>query len=233
MHPTPIFTNHDKGQALNFAADYPFATLAVNGEEGPVTALVPLTLNKAGDGFLGHVAKANPFWEAAQAAGKGVAVFRGPDAYVSPSSYPSKAEHHKAVPTWNYMAVEIRGQITVQTQADKMGDYLEPLTEKMESHRELPWKISDAPEDYIAKLSSAIIGFSLRVDELNFVEKLSQNKSEPDREGVINSLDTSELANENAVADIMKTSIKNIEVGYRNKRPQALLPRETKVGGKD
>ena len=204
MHPTPIFTNHDKGQALAFAADFPFAMLAVNGEEGPVTALVPLTLNEAGDAFLGHVAKANPFWEAAQAAGKGVAVFRGPDAYVSPSSYPSKADHHKAVPTWNYMAVEIRGQITVQTQADKMGDYLEPLTEKMESHRELPWKISDAPDDYIAKLSSAIIGFSLSVDDLHFVEKLSQNKSEHDREGVITSLEKSAMITDAALAAVMK-----------------------------
>lgn len=204
MHPTPIFTNSDKGQALAFASDFPFAMLAVNGEEGPVTALVPLVYDAAREQFLGHVAKANPFWEAAQTAEKAVAIFHGPDAYISPSSYPSKAEHHKAVPTWNYMAAEIRGEITVQTQAEKMRDYLEPLTDKMESHRELPWKISDAPQAYIEKLSNAIVGFSLSIENITFVEKLSQNKSELDRAGVINALETSTLANENAVANKMK-----------------------------
>jgi len=134
MHPTPIFTNDDRGQALSFAASYPFATLAVNGETGPVTALVPLTLTQEGDTFLGHVAKANPFWKAAQKAGQAVAVFRGPD--------------------------------------------LKSLTARMESHRDLPWKMSDAPADYMVKLSNAIVGFSLSVEAFHFVEKLSQNKSE-------------------------------------------------------
>lgn len=192
MHPTPIFTNHDKGQALSFAADYPFATLAVNGELGPVTALVPLVFDEAREVFIGHVAKANPFWKAAQSSGKAVAVFRGPDAYVSPSAYPSKADHHKAVPTWNYMAVEIRGEIFVETDAGKMADYLMPLTTRMESHREVPWKMSDAPADYMAKLSNAIVGFSLSVDAIHFVEKLSQNKSEADRAGVIADLNKSQ-----------------------------------------
>ncbi len=204
MHPTPIFTNSDKGQALAFAAEFPFAMLAVNGEDGPVTALVPLVYDEAREQFLGHVAKANPFWKAAQTAGKVVVIFRGPDAYISPSSYPSKAEHHKAVPTWNYMAVEIRGEITVQTQADKMRDYLEPLTDEMESHRDLPWKISDAPEDYIAKLSNAIVGFSMSIKSLHFVEKLSQNKSEQDRAGVVAALENSALPTDVAVASVMK-----------------------------
>ncbi len=204
MHPTPIFTNHDKGQALIFAADYPFATLAVNGTAGPVTALVPLVFDDAREVFLGHVAKANPFWKAAQSSGKAVAVFRGPDAYVSPSSYPSKADHHKAVPTWNYMAVEIRGEISVETDAVKMAGYLEPLTTRMESHREEPWKMSDAPADYMAKLSNAIVGFSLSFDAIHFVEKLSQNKSEADRGGVIADLANASDAMSRDVAEIMR-----------------------------
>ena len=204
MHPTPIFTNDDRGQALSFAASYPFATLAVNGETGPVTALVPLTLTQEGDTFLGHVAKANPFWKAAQKAGQAVAVFRGPDAYISPSSYPSKAEHHKAVPTWNYMAVEIRGAISVETEAAKMTEFLKPLTAQMESHRDLPWKMSDAPADYIAKLSNAIVGFSLSVEAFHFVEKLSQNKSEADQRGVMLDLDASGDAGQRALAAAMR-----------------------------
>jgi len=188
MHPTPIFTNDDRGQALSFAASYPFATLAVNGEAGPVTALVPLVYDAKREHFIGHVAKANSFWKAAQKSGQAVAVFRGPDAYISPSFYPSKAEHGKTVPTWNYMAVEIRGE----------------LTDKMESHRDVPWAMSDAPEDYIAKLSAAIVGFSLRIDDITFVEKLSQNKTERDRAGVIHALENSKLSTDVAVASVMK-----------------------------
>ena len=204
MHPTPIFTNDDRGQALSFAASYPFATLAVNGEAGPVTALVPLVYDAKREHFIGHVAKANPFWKAAQISGQAVAVFRGPDAYISPSFYPSKAEHGKTVPTWNYMAVEIRGEIAVQTSAENMRDYLKPLTDKMESHRDVPWAMSDAPEDYIAKLSAAIVGFSLRIDDITFVEKLSQNKTERDRAGVIHALENSKLSTDVAIASVMK-----------------------------
>ena len=204
MHPTLIFTNDDRGQALSFAASYPFATLAVNGEAGPVTALVPLVYDEKKEQFLGHVAKANPFWKAAQIAGKAAAVFRGPDAYISPSSYPSKAAHHKAVPTWNYMAVEIRGAISVETDAAQMANYLQPLTARMESHREVPWKLSDAPEDYIAKLSNAIVGFSLNIKAIHFVEKLSQNKSEADRAGVISDLEAASDAGPRAVAAAMR-----------------------------
>jgi len=168
MHPTPIFTNDDRGQALSFAASYPFATLAVNGEAGPVTALVPLVYDAKREHFIGHVAKANSFWKAAQKSGQAVAVFRGPDA------------------------------------AENMRDYLEPLTDKMESHRDVPWAMSDAPEDYIAKLSAAIVGFSLRIDDITFVEKLSQNKTERDRAGVIHALENSKLSTDVAVASVMK-----------------------------
>lgn len=192
MHPTPIFQNTDKGAALAFAARFPFAVIAVNGEQGPVTALVPLVFDETRQVFLGHVAKSNPFWKTAQRAGKAVSVFRGPDAYISPSSYPSKADHHKAVPTWNYMAVEIRGEITVETDPAAMEAYLKPLTETMESRRDVPWKMSDAPADYMAKLSNAIIGFTLSVGVITFVEKLSQNKSAADREGMIADLNKSQ-----------------------------------------
>lgn len=204
MHPTPVFTNTDKGQALAFAARFPFAVLAVNGEQGPVTALVPLVFDIESGRFLGHVAKANPFWKAAQIVGKTVAIFRGPDAYISPSSYPSKADHHKAVPTWNYMAVEIRGDITVETDAGTMRHYLEPLTDKMENRRDIPWKMSDAPADYIAKLSNAIIGFSISVNDIHFVEKLSQNKSDADRQGVMDDLTQSTNQGAQALANQMK-----------------------------
>jgi len=204
MHPASTFRVAEKAEALAFIAAHPFATLAVNGADGPVTALVPLVADGEGS-LLGHVARTNPFWEAAQRSeAKAVAVFKSADAYVSPSSYPSKREHGKAVPTWNYMAVEIRGDITVETKSEAMLPFLTALTDKMESHRDLPWEVSDAPEDYIAKLSRAIVGFSLKIDEITYVRKLSQNKSEADKQGVITSLKMSENHQDRLVAHAMK-----------------------------
>ena len=205
MTPTPIFHNHDKEEAVAFIAAHPFAVLAVNGGNGPVAAMVPLVFDEAGQKLLGHVARANPFWSAAeQSQAHAVAVFRGADAYVSPSSYPSKQEHGKVVPTWNYMAVEIRGQIKIETEPEAIRPYLTALTAKMESHRALPWQISDAPDDYIAKLSRAIIGFSLEIKDITYVRKLSQNKSVADKQGVVDALKASEKYEERLIAQEMK-----------------------------
>ena len=205
MHPTPSFRYNDKDEALAFVAAHPFAMVAVNGEQGPVTAMVPLVIDNGGRIFLGHVARANPFWEAAQSNGsKAVAIFKGSDGYVSPSSYPSKKKHGRAVPTWNYMAVEIRGDISIETQADAMMPYITALTDKMESHRELPWQVSDAPEDYIAKLSRGIVGFCLTIDDITYVKKLSQNKSEDDKRGVLGAFENSSNPLEQMLANEMK-----------------------------
>ncbi len=204
MTPTAIFHNDDADDAFSFLEEYPFATIAVNGDDGPVTALVPLVMNDERDMLLGHVARANPFWSIAQRqSGKAVAVFRGPDAYVSPSNYPSKIIHGKVVPTWNYLAVEIRGIISVETDAAKMMPFINLLTEKMESHREVPWQVGDAPEAYIAKLSRAIVGFKIQIEDFTFVQKISQNKSRDDQKGVVAGLKSSDVSNERIIAEKM------------------------------
>jgi transcriptional regulator len=205
MTPTPAFHYDDRDEALAFISAYPFATLVVNGKQGPVTALVPLVIDNDGLALLGHVARMNRFWEAAQqGGGHAVAVFRGADAYVSPSSYPSKQEHGKVVPTWNYVAVEVRGEITIETQAEAMMPYITALTDKMESHRKLPWQVSDAPDDYIAKLSRGIVGIRLSIDDVTHVKKVSQDKSVADKEGAAQSLAKSPNVGEQAMAMEMK-----------------------------
>ena len=208
MHPTPAFQNEDRAEALTFVAAHPFASLAVNGEQGPVTALVPLVIDADGKALLGHVARMNPFWIAAQENGtKAVAVFRGADAYISPSSYASKKEHGRAVPTWNYLAVEIRGLIRIETEPEAMMPYITALTDKMESHRELPWQVSDAPEEYIQKLSRGIVGFRLEINDITYVRKLSQNKSTEDKKGVVADLGQSENHDDRLIAQEMKQEI--------------------------
>ena len=205
MTPTPAFRYEDRTEALAFVGEHPFATMAVNGEQGPITAMVPLVIADDSLTLLGHVARKNRFWEAAKQGGsKAVAVFRGGDAYVSPSNYPSKAEHERVVPTWNYMAVEIRGDIEFETRPGAMLPYITALTDKMESHRELPWQVSDAPDDYIAKLSRAIVGFKLNIEDITHVRKLSQNKSQDDKQGVLKSFENSSNPSEYVLAHEMK-----------------------------
>lgn len=191
-------------RSLTFMSENPFAVLAVNGELGPLTALVPLVIDENGTGLLGHVAKANPFWEWAHKSGRAAALFQSADAYVSPSYYVSKRKNWKAVPTWNYIALEVRGAIEVETDRVKMSPYLEALTHKMESHREDPWEISDAPQDYIAKLSQNIVGFRMGIDQITHVRKLSQNKSAEDRAGVINAFEQEQKSGAQILASEMR-----------------------------
>lgn len=184
MHPALAFRGTDSdARAVIDAA--PLATIAVNGEAGPVMALAPLVWHEDGCTLLGHVSRANPFWHRAEGGPvQAVAVFRRGDAYVSPSVYPSKAEHGRVVPTWNYVAAEARGQLTLETSPALMRGYIEPLTDQMEDGRAAPWNVDDAPEDYTARLSAGIVGFEIDVTELTCIRKLSQNKSAPDRAGV-------------------------------------------------
>lgn len=183
MHPTPAFHMTSRDEMLDLIRSFPFATLSVNGADGPVLALAPLVID--GERLVGHVARTNLFWQAAQASTvPAVAIFHGPDAYVSPGAYPSKADDACVVPTWNYRAVEVRGLITVETDPTRLRSHLEKLTHAMESHRPSPWAIDDAPEDYVASLSRGIVGFHLTMGALRGVSKLSQNKSARDREGV-------------------------------------------------
>jgi len=205
--PTPIFRSGDRQAGLEFMAAYPFAMIAVNGASGPVLAMVPLVINSERTHILGHVARANPFWKAAQSESAAMAVFRGPDAYVSPAYYPSKQQHGRVVPTWNYMALELRGQITLETRPDFMLPFIKALTDKMENHREVPWEVSDAPADYIAKLSRAIIGFSISIDEIHYIKKLSQNKSVADTSGVRAAFQISENPQERILAEKMALEI--------------------------
>ena len=196
MHPTAIFHAEADESAIAFIEAHPFATMAVNADNGPQVALVPLVLadDEAGDTnrLMGHVARHNLFWQAAaDGPVPAAAVFHGPDAYVSPSVYPSKQVDGRVVPTWNYIALEVRGQLTVETRPDAIRPYLDAVTDKMEAHRAAPWQVSDAPDDYIDRLSRGIVGFELTVDEIKYVRKLSQNKSDSDHHGVHKSLATS------------------------------------------
>jgi transcriptional regulator len=188
MYNPPAFAKDDPAALLEAVSAHPFATLVVNGAQGPVAAYAPLAAEVDGEGqivgLVGHVARANPFWQGADQAPV-LAIFAGPDGYVSPSFYPSKEEHGRVVPTWNYVRIEARGTLTVERDPARLRAFIDAPTALMEAQRARPWSAADAPEDYLESQLRGIVGVRLSVTEIHGKWKLSQNKSPADQEGVI------------------------------------------------
>lgn len=156
-------------------------------EAGPVATPLPMWLDaeEGEHGVLyGHVARANPQWQAA-VIGDGLAIFSGADAYVSPSWYPSKQEHGKVVPTWNYEAVHAYGPVEFFDEAGRLLAVVQRLTEAHEGARGLGWAVGDAPEGFIAAQLRGIVGIRMPIRRLEGKRKLSQNRSSADRAGVV------------------------------------------------
>jgi len=164
----------------------PLATLVTVQNGLPCADEVPFMLAR-GDGtpdvLRAHVARANPLWQRA-ANTPVLLVFRGPQAYVTPSWYPAKAEHGKVVPTWNYVVVQARGMLRVIDDAAWLRAQVDALTHSREDPRAAPWQVSDAPPDYIAQMLRAIVGIEVSIETLTGKWKISQNRVEADRAGV-------------------------------------------------
>ena len=163
------------------------AQLVTMGENGLQASHLPLLLNpdEGPNGTLyGHLAKANPQWRELQNGGEALVIFAGADAYISPAFYPAKAEHGKVVPTWNYIAVHAYGTPAVFSDAERLLKVVTALTDRHESGRAQPWRVSDAPADYIDGMLKAIVGFALPIERLVGKRKLSQNRSAADMAGV-------------------------------------------------
>ncbi|SFY24271.1 negative transcriptional regulator, PaiB family [Pseudomonas sp. NFR02] len=163
------------------------AQLVTVGENGLQASHLPLLLNpdEGPNGTLyGHLAKANPQWRELQNGGEALVIFAGAEAYISPAFYPAKAEHGKVVPTWNYIAVHAYGTPAVFSDAERLLKVVTALTDRHESGRAQPWRVSDAPADYIDGMLKAIVGFALPIERLVGKRKLSQNRSAADMAGV-------------------------------------------------
>lgn len=167
----------------------PLATLVIAHAGAQHVNHIPLYLDptRGPHGTLfGHVARANGVWPLLPQTA--VAVFHGPQAYVSPSWYPSKALDGKQVPTWNYAAVHAHGTLSAVDDPVRLRAILHTLSERHEAHRPDPWRIDDAPPDYIDKLLRAIVGIELAVERWEGVWKVSQNRTDTDRAGVVQGL---------------------------------------------
>ena len=177
----------------------PFATLVTHDAEGFFATHLPLLFDPERNVLEGHIARANP--HPARSGQQALAVFTGPHAYVSPSSYPSKAEHGRVAPTWNYEAVHVVGRITWYDDPVRLRELLDRLTEAHEAGRPAPWAVDDAPEPYVQALLRGIVGLEIAIDSIEAKRKLSQNKDQADRLGTIAGL-RAEGAHD--VADLMQ-----------------------------
>jgi transcriptional regulator len=176
-----------------FLAEHPMAQLVTLTEAGLVATPLPMLYepDAAGDGLgslVGHVARANRQWSQASTAVEALAIFTGANAYVSPNWYPSKAEHGKVVPTWNYETVHIRGTFVAHDDAGWTKALVTRLTERHESSMAAPWRVSDAPAEYIDSMVRAIVGVEVRITSIQAKRKLSQNRPAEDAASVAENL---------------------------------------------
>ncbi|WP_426663336.1 FMN-binding negative transcriptional regulator [Rhodanobacter aciditrophus] len=161
--------------------DCPFATLVANTAGGLAANHLPFEL--VGNALHGHVARGN---ELARLDGAEVlAIFRGPDGYISPNWYPTKQETHREVPTWNYAVAHVHGRLKVIEDAAWLRALLERLTDRHEAAEPRPWHVGDAPDDHIEKSLRAIVGIEIGIERIEGKFKLSQNHPERNRRGVI------------------------------------------------
>ncbi|QLC73154.1 FMN-binding negative transcriptional regulator [Pseudomonas sp. LPB0260] len=203
MHTPAIFRQHDLPTLHQQMAASGLATVLSQGANGLQASHLPLLLAPEEGEFgtlYGHFARANPQWRDLEGGGEVLAVFQGPDAYVSPGWYPSKAEHGKAVPTWNYIAVHAHGRAEVFDDAERLLQLVSRLSEHHEAGRAQPWAVSDAPRDYIDAMLRAIVGFALPIQRLDGQWKLSQNRNQADRQGVHQGLTGSDAHRDRALA---------------------------------
>lgn len=212
----PRTNREDRPEVLAaFMEAHPFAALVSAGPDGdPWATHLPVVLrpDHGPHGMIeGHLARANRHHEivkaAAEASGRearAMVIFTGPDAYVTPSWYPAKAEHGEVVPTWNYVAVHASGTLTLHEDPEWLLEHVTRLTERSEAERQDPWAVADAPEDYVAAQLRAIVGFELRIDRLEGRWKMSQNRSAEDIRGVVAGLSASDRPMDRQVAAVVR-----------------------------
>lgn len=204
MYSPTAFREDDPAVIRQIIRDVRLATLVTPTAEGLVATPLPMFLIDEGPhGVLyGHVAKANSQWKL-PAIGDALAIFSGPDAYITPSWYASKKEHGKVVPTWNYVAVHAYGPVEFFEDEDRLYKIVTTLTDQHEATRVDPWAVTDAPEDFIRALLRGIVGVRLPITRIAGTRKLSQNRPAADRDGVIAGLSQSDRQDDQAIADLI------------------------------
>jgi transcriptional regulator len=191
---TPSHFREERIEVLSrLIRTHPLAALVTAGEHGLAASHIPLVYDPIPGPFgtlRGHVARMNPQWRDASPRIQALAIFTGLERYISPSWYPSKAEHGKVVPTWNYAVVHAYGGLSVKFDHAWLRRNVEELTEANEHRSAHSWRVEDAPAEYIDRMLNEIVGVEIVIDRLEGKWKISQNRTAADRAGVVAGLQT-------------------------------------------
>jgi transcriptional regulator len=208
INPRHRLTDHEA--LFSLLASRPLGAWVCHGHDGLVANHVPFLLDRSKGPLgtlVGHVARANPVWRALGATTPSLVIFQGPQAYITPGWYPSKAEHGKVVPTWNYVVAHAHGVARAVEDRDWLLDMLNRLTDAHESRQAAPWRVGDAPASYIDTLLRAIVGIEIPIDRLEGKLKASQDEALQDRHGTVRALQAQSGSDAGAMADLVAQAI--------------------------
>jgi transcriptional regulator len=208
LYEPPLHRNENLTELHALIRERVFGLLVSNGAEGLAATSVPFVLDPAASrlGTLKvHLARANSQWRDLEASPDALVVFQGRDHYITPSWYETKRETGKVVPTWNYTMVQAKGRAKVMDAA-WLARQIEQLTQALESRRERPWAVGDAPADFIAMQRRAIVGIEIEIVDIRGKWKTSQNRNAADRAGVAAGLDALGDEESRAMAKIVRAT---------------------------
>ena len=192
MYTPAQFKIEDVAEVHALMRAHPFAILVTQGAEGLTATHLPTVLKVDEASPLGriecHVARPNPQWKTFAAGTEALMIFQGAEAYIRPGWYPSKAEHGKAVPTWNYAAVHAYGPLRVMNDKAWLLAHVGELSDQQEAPYAAPWSTADAPQSYLEVMARGIVGLTLEIARLEGKMKMSQNRDLRDRNGVVQGL---------------------------------------------
>lgn len=206
MHIPKQFQQNDMAQLEGLIRDYPFATLITCSSSGIDANHLPVLFTEVrGKKVLqSHIAKANPLWNKVDDNSEVLVIFNGPNCYISPNHYPTKKETGRAVPTWNYVVVHVNGVMSYRRDKDWLMSMMDRLTQQHESGQDTPWSMNDAPQNYIHKMLSAIVGVEIEITSMSAQWKLSQNQPEKNKLGVIAGLSSEREGQYRKIAQLVK-----------------------------
>ena len=205
MYTPPAFRDDDKESLRATIRAARLANFVTATADGPLATPLPLFLDES-EGehgvIYGHLAKANPQWRVPPL-GDALAIFMGPDAYVTPAWYATKQETGKVVPTWNYVAVQAYGPVEFFEDPDRLLEAVRRLTDLHDGERASPWAVSDAPTDFVQAQLRGIVGLRMPITRLEGKRKMSQNRNVADRAGVAAGLAASDKASDREAASLI------------------------------
>ena len=209
MYNPPHFRNDDVAALHAAIRAHAFGSLVTVGAGGIEVSHVPMLVDPAPSPYgtlVGHLSKANGQWQSATPGVPALAMFLGPDAYITPAWYATKQESGKVVPTWNYVAIHASGTLRFFHEPERLLGVVTRLTDTHEAGRADRWRVTDAPEDYVAGMLKGIVGFELTITKLDGKFKMSQNRPAIDRAGVVEGLSRDGGETKAAVARLVSES---------------------------